>query len=114
MFPNSIWLPCFRCVFPWGKTHGKNRFRGPRVPGIRVRGQHTKTTGRHRAFAAMDGGKKKWEAASRENRWHGATDPPGDSANKNDGWTNKNGGLTKDHREFNERNNCDLIWFNDI
>ena len=28
--------------------------------GIRVRGQHTKTTGRHRAFAAMEGGKKKW------------------------------------------------------
>eukprot|EP00438_Fugacium_kawagutii_P002429 Skav223205 [mRNA] locus=scaffold2072:71599:87511:+ [translate_table: standard] len=28
-------------------------------PGIRVRGQHTKTTGRHRAFAAMEGGKKK-------------------------------------------------------
>ena len=27
--------------------------------GIRVRGQHTKTTGRHRAFAAMEGGKKK-------------------------------------------------------
>ncbi|CAE7779561.1 RPS18, partial [Symbiodinium necroappetens] len=27
--------------------------------GIRVRGQHTKTTGRHRAFASMDGGKKK-------------------------------------------------------
>ena len=52
-----------------GKTM-KNRFRDPRVPGIRVRGQHTKTTGRHRAFAAMDGGKKKWEAASREKRWN--------------------------------------------
>lgn len=47
---------------------------GSAVPGIRVRGQHTKTTGRHRAFAAMDGGKKKWEAASREGRWHGGMD----------------------------------------
>ena len=26
--------------------------------GIRVRGQHTKTTGRHRAFASADGKKK--------------------------------------------------------
>ena len=32
--------------------------------GIRVRGQHTKTTGRHRAFAAMEASKgKKWH-------WH--------------------------------------------
>ena len=31
--------------------------------GIRVRGQHTKTTGRHRAFAAMEASKgKKWLA----------------------------------------------------
>ena len=27
--------------------------------GIRVRGQHTKTTGRHRAFAAMEASKGK-------------------------------------------------------
>ena len=27
--------------------------------GIRVRGQHTKTTGRHRAFAAMEAAKGK-------------------------------------------------------